>query len=908
MTTHRKAAVDVVLGASAAILVFGAVPTVLVVFVGLPFPHRWTAPAVLSWSGLFDALAVITWCSWFSCAWSLLVTVAWRVRRGETAAPPGSRVVDRLAVRMAAAVLAIAPALVSMTTPAGAALPRLAAAAQHLPATPGPHTDQLTTSGQAASSAPRSYTVETGDSLWSIAQACYDDGADWGLIASANLGRLMEDGKRFVDPAVIQPGWVLLVPVLDGDHGVPVTIATTLPALAATSSAGGAASAPPRASGGASSQPAPDARAARDERHTSARPVGTGSHGPAEALVSGRGPSPPLPLPLPQIAAVGCGVLVAGLIARRARRAHRLASFFREEGVPIAMPTTRSADVATAVDGFSAVPVVEWAELAARHLTAALTPASPDGVTDIPVPRLVRVGGDGVEIRFDAPPPRPAGRWVPSGASSWLLPASLDPSGLEEEAERFGPWFSLLVPIGENDDGSWLVPLRAGTCLAIVGPRASDLVSAARVALSSWTWHDDLVVTEDVSTAAASADEAQRVAGLSECSRVLFLGDDRLLPAELRAGCAVVTTRMVPDAALTVLVDARAASLHPYGVSVRPHLLDGDTSSAVEKLGSCPREAGRGRAVSPLVHERREVPTVAVSIPPRSAATDRGPRAEASGVDRLTRMARGAVEVRLLCAVPRIDGLRCELMPKRARRAVEVVAYLAMHSPDPVTGDRLRTRVLGSSEADAAAKTLFNTASAARRSMGVDESGRPLFPPASRSGHYTLSPLVTVDAVRVAKLIDAGMEARHSEESLALLREGLAQIEGEPLAGVLTGYGWWRGEGHERRIADVAVDGACRLVRTAVTTGDLDLARWAIEQARRVEPYSEALTRAAMELAAAAGDARRLHVEWTDCVRQMDDLDPGAMPSDATEMLYVRLREQLSAGARRPERAVVVRA
>ena len=50
----------------------------------------------------------------------------------------------------------------------------------------------------------------------------------------------------------------------------------------------------------------------------------------------------------------------------------------------------------------------------------------------------------------------------------------------------------------------------------------------------------------------------------------------------------------------------------------------------------------------------------------------------------------GPIEVRLLVPVPRIDGLSEPLPAKRARRATELVAYLALHHPTPITSDRLR--------------------------------------------------------------------------------------------------------------------------------------------------------------------------------------------------------------------------
>lgn len=156
--------------------------------------------------------------------------------------------------------------------------------------------------------------------------------------------------------------------------------------------------------------------------------------------------------------------------------------------------------------------------------------------------------------------------------------------------------------------------------------------------------------------------------------------------------------------------------------------------------------------------------------------------------------------------------------------------------------------------------------------------------------------MVTVDAERARTLLRAGLASRDPADAVTKLREGLELVRGEPLGGVLTGYGWWRAEGHERRIADAVVDGACALIRAALSSDDIDLARWALAQARKVEPYCEPLSRAAMRVAAASGDPRRLHAEWQECRRQVDELDPGGSPSVRTEQLYALLRAQLAGG------------
>ena len=119
---------------------------------------------------------------------------------------------------------------------------------------------------------------------------------------------------------------------------------------------------------------------------------------------------------------------------------------------------------------------------------------------------------------------------------------------------------------------------------------------------------------------------------------------------------------------------------------------------------------------------------------------------------------------------PRLDGLREALPPNRARRAVELVAYLALHQPDVITGDRLRRRVLGSSDADAASKTLFNTAYAARRAMGLDQLGSHLFPAGTRNGLYQVSPLVTVDVNRAIALVEVARSQPEADLAIAHYR------------------------------------------------------------------------------------------------------------------------------------------
>lgn len=884
---------EVATGAAAAILVFAAVPSVLVALAGFPLPRG--SGGVVSWQGLFDLLAVVAWCAWAVCVWPLLCSVIARVRARDAAPRGGARLVDQLALRIAAGVLAVSPVVVTTHSASAGASTRLVpivAASAPAPSTatsprpPASDISGVSSPDPVPIEGASTYTVSTGESLWTIAESCYGDGAAWQAIAGANLGQVMDDGTRFVDPSVIRPGWVLTIPALT-DGSVPA------PALSAVDNVSTAVDAPP---------PEPT-RLTMVSRRRRGSPR-TRTLAPRRRTASAT--SPPngsgAPVPVPALAMLGCGALVAALLARRARRARKLAAFVRREGLTPAPPTPTGADLAVAVDRFERVPVAEWVELAARHLDWALSSRVDDGSA----PRVVvmRAGPDGVEVRLSQEPGTPPSGWLAHGASSWLLPSSSDAMALARTASSHEPWSPVLLPVGDDGSGTWLLPLDAGSVVHVLGPAAVSLVRAMYASAQSWTWHEHLVITNDADVALRATESTVRRADGTLRAHVLFVGDPSELPAPALARCAVLSQQPAGTEGVTVVVDHKAATLHPLGITVRPHLLRASWAAAVSELdGEATGCAPAPRAaVVPLRHREREggatitlrpaEPAPAARIPVAANASANAKADDNSDADP---DAAAAIEVRLLTAVPRIDGLRQPIDPKRARRAIEVIAYLAVHHPEPVTGDRLRTRVLGSADVDAAAKTLFNTAGAARRALGLDQGGSPLLPSASRSGQYRLSPLVSLDIQRLADLVTAGLAASEAAEAATLLAAALRLVEGEPLSGVLTGYGWWRGEGHERRTADLVVDGACRLVRESVATGHLDLARWALDRARQVEPYSEPLTRAAMEAAAAAGDLRRLHLEWRECQRQADELDPGGMPSQATERLYVRLRNDLAA-------------
>jgi DNA-binding SARP family transcriptional activator len=661
------------------------------------------------------------------------------------------------------------------------------------------------------------HTVQPGEGLWQIADARLGDGADWMQIAALNLGRDMGGGRRFVDPDQLVAGWRLALP----------------------------------------------AEAGAD--HTDPRPVRSQPSAPPDRL--------------PELVALGCGSLACAALARRARRRHRPAPFSGDLDLPLAGGPARLSEAAVDTDAllqrFPSIPALDAFEAANALLARSLGCGDEAGGPSV---RTVCVSPSGVTFSVAGAHDEAPDHFVSvtdssSGGTAWHVGHG-DLEGLQVEASF--PHAPIVFPVGDDEEGTWLVALGPGDVLPVLGESAPSLLRAARAAAESWAWSDLVLVTDDPADPRFERRSAP----------ALFFGDPRTLRPDVARRIAVVTTAAVAATDLTVLVDRQAATLHPVGRVLRPHLQSADTAQLVAELVDPTDPFGTPALDLGSVFEPGE--------------PSRAPAPEPTPTD-TSALTPGPVDVRLLTVTPRLDGLAEELPPNRARRAIELVAYLALHQPDVITSDRLRTRVLGSSDADAAAKTLQNTAYAARRAMGAGADGDALFPGATRNGLYQLSSEVTVDVRRAATLVAEANAHDDAQLAMAHYRAALDLVEGEPLANALSGYSWWEAEGHGARIAAVLVDAACHLAALAADAGLFDLARWGLERARLAEPYSEALSRAAMELAAAEGDADRLRLEWRECQRRVDALDPGSSPSPRTETLYGELSRRVLVGARPDE-------
>ena len=197
--------------------------------------------------------------------------------------------------------------------------------------------------------------------------------------------------------------------------------------------------------------------------------------------------------------------------------------------------------------------------------------------------------------------------------------------------------------------------------------------------------------------------------------------------------------------------------------------------------------------------------------------------------------------VRLLQASPDIENLAQPLDPSLRRRLIEMASYLTLHQNEPVTGERLRSRVLAHAGVDASPRVLANVASALRRSLGADALGTRLHS-VSAAGLYQSHGL-TSDVQEFHNLM-AVSRSCVGEEQQHHLREALELVRSEPLASSLRGFEWFIAEGHQAKLSRDGEWAALALADSALRTNDVELAFWAIRQGLLLDPYSDDLAEA----------------------------------------------------------------
>lgn len=325
--------------------------------------------------------------------------------------------------------------------------------------------------------------VESGDSLWAIAEDQYGDGAGWSKIWEANKGERFDDGRTFTDPDLIQPGWDLDIP---GVRAAPQTEApvhrpSVAPVPPATQAQPHNEVTPEPAQ-----QPTETAEQLAAEEGNTRAPADTVNDAEDE---SARG-SAESSTPAWMLAGLtGAGVLLAGslLLALRRRRAsqHRV----RRPGRVTAGPDSSlvRAEQSITVAGDTATSAIESIDVILRRLGAERAQAG------APMPRLaaLELTPNALTLHLHDAADLPAPWAGTDNHLMWTVPADIDPDTVGPDvADKPAPW-PLLVTIGHDAGGGiWLLNLE-DLQVAVTGDRETghDFARyiAAEIACNPWS-------------------------------------------------------------------------------------------------------------------------------------------------------------------------------------------------------------------------------------------------------------------------------------------------------------------------------------------------------------------------------------------------------------------------------------
>ncbi|WP_157436489.1 LysM peptidoglycan-binding domain-containing protein [Actinospica robiniae] len=215
-----------------------AVPTALYLFVGSPLPLRLpsTDMLVVWWNTLqadpteaihplLTAFVYLVWIAWIWHALWTATALIWITLRLPAVALPAA--LQRLTPAAAVQALALGSMLTTQTAHAAAATDLAASithvhaeleSTQRLPSQHRHHEQQA---------APVTYTVQPGDTLWSIAEQQLGDGRDWTRVFKENEHIPQSAGGELADPGAIDPGWTLVLPTAAGTAGTEIAPAPT---------------------------------------------------------------------------------------------------------------------------------------------------------------------------------------------------------------------------------------------------------------------------------------------------------------------------------------------------------------------------------------------------------------------------------------------------------------------------------------------------------------------------------------------------------------------------------------------------------------------------------------------------------------------------------------------------------
>ncbi|MFC5178280.1 LysM peptidoglycan-binding domain-containing protein [Nocardioides taihuensis] len=502
--------------------------------------------------GLFK---VIGWAAWAFMTLSLVVETIARLRRVEAPKLPGLGRPQAAAHGLIglAALLFIAAPIAAQAANAGPAAASEPAAVGHVQAgtvdqTPAQHGVKVEAKQERATV---DHSVKPGESLWSIAEDHFGDGARYKEIAELNRDLL---GSR---PSFLEPGWVLKLPAAP-DSGASAHAYTVQPndtlsdiardelgdadrwpeiykASTGITQPGGARLADPDVIdvGWKLNIPGAQTPAGHDDRQQQPQPREDKPETPAEPkdeqqpidppaeetprvpeteapetaapeVPQAEGPTAPaadvdqvdeaddsiLEAPWVLAGLTGGGMLLSGALLMALRSRRRSAYRNRPPGRAIAAPPPEVAPVEMTLNatGAAAAATVEFADEALRRLAAAVGAQG----TTMPPLAAVELAKGKLTLHLSAPAAVP-GPWVGSpDQTHWHVSTDIAVEDLGPDTGNVEPPYPLLATIGMSDTGeTWLLNCEELSTLTISGDptygRDFARHLAAQLAVNPWS-------------------------------------------------------------------------------------------------------------------------------------------------------------------------------------------------------------------------------------------------------------------------------------------------------------------------------------------------------------------------------------------------------------------------------------
>lgn len=912
---------------------------------------------------VLGVLAVVAWALWAQLLRHLVVEV--RLRRPRGPATPGALAEvagrgpsRRLAAWLVGGVMLAGP----LTTAAVAVTPRIPVVLSATRALDAPDDAPALAPPEAprATEASPTYRVHTWeerrDCLWTIAGRYVGDPLRWGELLELNADVRQPSGRRLVDDPQhwVYPGMELRLPA---DAAGPDVVVAPPPAAAPTahpSSPVGPAGDSPAPMLSTAAEPAPAAPASSPleaepfDSPTTAAPIPGAQPAPASTGGEVAPPSSAQPPPeagppirlgrsamlVAQALALGLPVFAAGGLVRHLNRRRRAQLAHHRPGRDIVRPDPASEPLERKARAIAVDEAAEWVDATLRVLGGRIREAS------LPAPAItcVRAGQCGLEILLaEARTSAPVGFDAVDEGFVWRVGPDTDLDDLRAEAARNTATAPALVSVGASPEGPLLVDLEGVGTLSVEGApdRVAAFLAGVAVELACAPWaegidlrlvgpHPGLAGVEAVSVVDDSAILADQMAALAARSAdalgpgvttlagrvadadepwfptVVVVGASSS-PAELgcmaeaaRPGSGVVLVAPGPVAGATwrlVVVDDGHARLEPLGLVVRASGAPAPIQTEVGDLDPDIIAAAAG-LLSAASHDDDIAPVVDAS-PPADVATEVTPR-------RVATLRRRPYDVWVSVLGPVQTSGWAKAVGQRSKFE-EVLAYLATHRR-PVPGEDVRAAVWPDTDLDP--KSFREAMSRVRACLGREAGHLPN----AVAGAYPLGESVGCDWPWFLELSAAAAAHSDPAEAIALWREALELVRGQPFGGGLEAgrpYGWAYSEFLVYDMQREITTAADALAGLALANDDPDTTRWAVRQGHLATPGQLSLFDWEMRVARHRLDADALKLARNARRRAEQELDPGADLPAETVALYERLLAEITEQAAPGRRATV---